>query len=224
MNSAEIDYLSVDRVLKRGTGEVLESRGNTLFAYDRVSGAHFLRADSPAEGLDILTRHAGRDIRLLMAFDARLGQAAYDRLGCAGKLECHQVAWLGPPPVLTPRLTLRTADEGDLPLLTKTYDLISPEELARVVERRSLLLGYREGSPVGFIGEHLEGSMGLLYVFPEYRRQGYALELEKRCIIRTLDQGFIPFGQVEKSNRASLALQQKLGMTASENLIWWMWK
>ena len=43
-------------------------------------------------------------------------------------------------------------------------------------------------------------------------------------IARTLKEGFIPFGQVEKGNHASLALQKKIGMTVSDNLICWMWK
>ena len=66
--------------------------------------------------------------------------------------------------------------------------------------------------------------MGLLYVFPEYSGHGYAVSLEKAMIVRTLKEGFIPFGQVEKRNHASLALQKKIGMTISDNLICWMWK
>ncbi len=41
---------------------------------------------------------------------------------------------------------------------------------------------------------------------------------------RTMEDGFVPFGQVEKDNLASLRLQAKLGMTQSERLIVWMWK
>ncbi len=66
--------------------------------------------------------------------------------------------------------------------------------------------------------------MGLLYVFPEYRRRGFGAALQTHFIARTLDAGFIPFGQVEKDNLNSLRLQRKLGMTQSEHLIVWMWK
>ncbi|MBQ7454909.1 MAG: GNAT family N-acetyltransferase [Clostridia bacterium] len=224
MTSEEIDFLSVDRVLRRGTGEILEEQGRTLLAYDRVSGAHFLRCGGVEEGLSLLARHRERNIRLLMTFGEALGRAACERFGFADMFECYQVAWLSPPPIFRQTLVLREAEEADLPLLTRVYDLISPEELAQVVKRRSLLLGYRGGALVGFIGEHLEGSMGLLYVFPAFRRQGAALELERHFIARTLEKGFIPFGQVEKNNRASLALQEKVGMARSENLNCWMWK
>ena len=102
--------------------------------------------------------------------------------------------------------------------------MISPEELARVVGRGSILLGYHGDRLVGFIGEHLEGSMGLLYVFPEFRRRGFAAALQRRLIARTMERGFVPFGQVERDNLASLRLQEKFGMTRSERLIVWMWK
>ena len=101
---------------------------------------------------------------------------------------------------------------------------ISPEEMEKVVRRRSVLLGYDGDCLVGFIGEHLEGSMGLLYVFPEYRRRGFGSALQTHYIVKTMENGYIPFGQVEKSNRGSLKLQEKLGMTRSDNLIVWMWR
>ena len=96
-------------------------------------------------------------------------------------------------------------------MLLENYDRISPEELEKVVARKSVLIGYDGDRPVGFCGEHLEGSMGLLYVFPEYRRRGYAEEMETYYIARTMDRGLIPFGQVERQNFASLELQKKLG-------------
>jgi hypothetical protein len=39
-----------------------------------------------------------------------------------------------------------------------------------------------------------------------------------------MENGYIPFGQVEKGNQNSLKLQQKIGMTRSDNLIVWMWR
>jgi predicted GNAT family acetyltransferase len=66
--------------------------------------------------------------------------------------------------------------------------------------------------------------MGLLYVFPEFRHRGYGVALQKHLIAKTMGEGYIPFGQVEKGNHASINLQKKIGMTGSDNLIIWMWK
>lgn len=87
-----------------------------------------------------------------------------------------------------------------------------------------MLLGYKDNELVGFIGEHLEGGMGLLLVFPEHRRKGYAEELEKAYIKHTIDRGFVPFGQVVVGNEPSFKLQEKLGFEKSVNTIIWMWK
>ena len=220
----QIDLLGFDRVLRRGTGKVLEETGSMLFLYDTVSKAHFLACDDIDTGLAVLDRYDARRISLLMVADIGLGRAAFRRYGFSDRLECRQAAWYGEAPEPDPEISVKTAGMDDLPLLTGTYDLISPEEMEQVVERGSILLGYHRDHLIGFIGEHLEGSMGLLYVFPEFRRQGFGAALEKICISETLKKSFIPFGQVEKDNQASLALQKSIGMTVSDRLLCWMWR
>ena len=224
MDLSGIDLLGLDRVLRRGTGEIIEETGGALLIRDRVSGAYMPAWEDAALGMPMLERHIGPDCGLLMVPDHALGLAAYERFGFTGRLECYQAAYYGEKPVPGPGLAVRGADGSDLEMLTENYDLITPEEMERVVSRGSVLIGYEGDRPVGFIGEHLEGSMGLLYVFPEMRRRGYGAELQKHMIKRTMERGFIPFGQVEKDNRASLRLQEKLGMTLSDRLIVWMWK
>ena len=224
MDLSNIDYLGLDRVLRRGTGEIVEQSGKTLFVFDSVSRAYMLACEDTAEGRAVLERHVGEKTALLMVTDLSLGREAFRRYGFAGGIECYQAAWYGPVPETDSPLRARPAEEGDLDLLVRSYDQLSPEELALIVKRRRLLLGYEGDELVGFVGEHLEGSMGLLYIFPEMRRRGYGAELQKHMIKRTMERGFIPFGQVEKDNRASLRLQEKLGMTLSDRLIVWMWK
>ena len=55
-----------------------------------------------------------------------------------------------------PQKNKRPAGQQDLPFLKDFYHLISREEMKKVVERQTLLLGYREEQWIGFIGEHLE--------------------------------------------------------------------
>ena len=81
-----------------------------------------------------------------------------------------------------------------------------------------------DGVLAGFIGAHPEGSMGMLHIFPEYRRQHLGFALEAEQIRRFLEQGIIPFCQIASSNTASLALQKKLGMTFSDELIYWLFR
>ena len=224
MNTNGIDLLGLDRVLKRGSGEVIVEWDNAMILYDRISEAYFLVCDDIAVGLSMYEQFIGQDCHLLMVSNCLLGNAIFHSYDFSEKLECYQVAYYGEKPLSKDGLDVRVADERDLEMLIENYHLISPEELERVVKRRSILLGYDKGSLVGFIGEHLEGSIGILYIFPEYRHRGFAIALQKHLIAKTMDEGYIPFGQVEKENQASLNLQKKIGMTQSENLIVWMWK
>ncbi len=224
MDIGGIDYLGIDRVLKRGSGEIIINADNALFVRDNVSGAYFLACKDEETAIALLDDHAGPDCNLLMVSDYDIGQTAFERYGFSEKLECYQVAYYGEKPAVDTKLSVREADEHDLPMLMENYQMISPDELAAVVGRKSILLGYDQGHLIGFIGEHLEGSMGILYIFPEYRHKGFGTALQKYLIAKTMEKGFIPFGQVEKGNQKSIRLQEKIGMTRSDNLMIWMWK
>ena len=219
-----LENLGVKRILDRGTGKlVAENEGAALY-FDSLSEGYFLICDGGDAGLRLLEENQQLDIRLLSVTNVPTGLKIFEKYGFNEKLNCYQLAYYGDVPELNPSLKFRWATEKDLPVLTASYDLVSAEEMATIVERQSMLLGYEDEEMVGFIGEHLEGSMGLLLVFPEYRRKGYASELEKAYMKHTMEKGYIPFGQVVEDNMASLELQQKLGFERSEEKIIWMWK
>ena len=49
-----IDYLGLERVLKRGTGQVIEQNDQAVFVHDSVSGAFMLGCENADLGADIL--------------------------------------------------------------------------------------------------------------------------------------------------------------------------
>ena len=70
----------------------------------------------------------------------------------------------------------------------------------------------------------LKSLLTVMNVFPEYRCRGLGSALQMHYIVKTMENGYVPFGQVEKGNQESLNLQQKIAMTRSNNLIVWMWR
>ena len=218
-----IEYLGIERVLQRGTGSVLEDLPGAQLVYDSVSGAYFLDCADEKTAFSVLDRYAEK-MDLLSVTDAQLGALIFEKYSFRGKIDCWQVAYYGEKPSPDGALTVRTAQESDLPMLREKYDMLSSGDLEKVVARGAILLGIYDGRVIGFIGEHLEGSMGLLQVFPEYRNRGFGTELEKHLIAATMDRGFVPFGQVEKDNLVSLRLQEKIGLTRSGRRILWMWR
>lgn len=225
MDIKAIENLNIDRVLERGTGKIIEQRPDAIMVFDERSKGLMLACDDASVGEAMLERHLTEEHRLLMISDVALGRAMFKKYDFADGLECFQVAYYSDEmPEVSGALDIRAAEAEDVPLLTEIYDVLTEEEMEEIVRRGNLLLGYEGAEMAGFVGEHLEGSIGLLHVMPKFRRKGYAMELENAMIRKNMEAGFLPFGQVEKSNTASMALQKKLGLTQSENTIIWMWR
>lgn len=78
-----------------------------------------------------------------------------------------------------------------------------------------------DGRLAGFISRHPEGAMGMLEIFPEYRRHGLAAELEGAYINSMLAEGLVPFCNVVDGNIASHRLQTRLGLVRADTRADW---
>lgn len=238
MDLNAIENLNIDRVIKRGTAQIIEKTDDAILLKDTKSKALMLACDDVSKGMEILKQNIddtkrnigdtkqnnGETKPLIMISNAELGRRVADKFGYENIMECYQMAFLSKePPKADDVLEYKTATMEDFPLISREYGLVSKEELKELIERGNIVMGYENSSPVGFIGEHMEGSVGLLQVLQEHRRKGYGTALEIEMIRRTLEKGYIPFGQVVVGNTASHELQKKLGLTKSEGTIFWMW-
>lgn len=103
------------------------------------------------------------------------------------------------------------------------YDVMNNRKYIETLIGRKQLWGIFDNDDLaGFIGVHLEGSMGLLEILPNYRRKGYGYQLEAFLINRFLQLNEVPFCQVTAGNFKSLSLQQKIGMDISKLSTTWL--
>ena len=51
---------------------------------------------------------------------------------------------------------------------------------------------------------------------------GYGRALESYIINHMLDDGLIPYAQIEMDNEESISLHEKLGFSISEDRLYWM--
>lgn len=148
-------------------------------------------------------------------------------------IETYYNAWYDGDHIDVPDIgaEVRTLGPENAMELARHYHLPGPsaghlEETAAYLAERmktgTVFAVYLEGRLAGFAGTHQEGSMGMLTVLPEYRRRGLGLYLEQLSIARSLERGWLPFGQIAHSNEASLALQRSAGMILSERQVCWM--
>ena len=216
-------YAGLIQIRKRGTSEILEETENGIFLLDTISNGVMLAVENIETGRQWLRKHSELHYTLFSVFDRELVDFIRAEYGLTEVLDCYQALYpLNTPPVCEKKLQIRCATQQELPIVLAHYDKLSEAELQQVIARGNLFLAFHNGEAVGFVGEHLEGSMGLLEVFPDCRRQGYGAELESFMIGRMFERGLLPYCQVEADNEKSLALQRKLGMTVSREKVYWV--
>ena len=146
-------------------------------------------------------------------------------LGFTGCNPCRQVVYEGSSPLpVSSELIIRQSDKKDFPAFLETYHYGDEDELREAFEGPDFLGGYWGEEFVGYIGVHNDGAMGMLHVFPPYRRRGYAEALYRTLINNQLKKGRTPFAQIIIDNEKSLRLQEKLGLRISDGLLYWMWR
>ena len=226
-NRDPVRYLDMTEAVRRGVGTVLhaspsaalvgipaadDSRdfGSYLMSCADMDAARLLCGLFPDGGDSLIAAHEDFYLPLLQ-----------DRFGLGFFLEgaSFQAAYLGvgPCPIPESPLALRQLTVDDLPQVADNYKLEGEDYLRSLLERGQLFGGFLD-----FAGRHAEGSIGLLEIFPPYRRRGFASVLEQYLINRELALKHIPFGQVVTGNAPSLALQRSLGMTLSEGTLYWL--
>jgi len=214
--------------LRRGSAEILSDSDGALLLKDRSWELYLLAAADPDEGKRLLASLGGPggdsgpgDV---VVRGEALAQYA-ETLGYRHTQPLVQVAYEQEAAPDVPRtLVIRHPDDADFEAVARTYHIVDREQLWENFHSGDFFGGYRDGAFVGYIGTHPEGSMGMLHVFAEYRRRGYAKELYAFQIGRQLRLGRIPYGQVFLDNAASLALQRRFGLTFARGPLYWMWK
>ena len=169
-----------------------------------------------------LTLLDGRRFPLLSIHQAELESPLCRELGMETWMRCRQAVYLGNEPPAATEEDIRPLTGEHLDFLQANYRHEDSEYLAWLLERRALFGAFREEKLVGFIGKHAEGSMGLLEVLPAWRRRGVGESLERFLIAREVERGNLPYCHVFTDNQASLALQQKLGLTLAEGSVIWL--
>lgn len=118
---------------------------------------------------------------------------------------------------------IRTLTEEYIPFVAEHYSEIGTSEYVSERIRHGAVYGaFYDKKIVGFIANHEEGSIGMLYVLPEYRKRHVAMALETYCMNLAVERGEIPYGQVVLGNEASIRLQEKMGICFAKGTIVWM--
>jgi GNAT superfamily N-acetyltransferase len=221
------EFLEKDRLqnimaiyfLKKPTCQVLGQNEAGVYLYDSYSNISVLCADNEEAG-EALLEGSSKPATLVLNRPIMLNYVK-DKWNLIGRYPCFQGVFTGESMAYNGTLSISLATDEEIEVMNKTYQFADLNEFEKTRERGMLFAAHDGGKFVGYIGEHSEGSMGMLHILEPYRGRGYAYMLESFLIGEKLKRGQIPYCHIIEDNVASYHLQQKLGLKfAKDKIIW----
>lgn len=234
LNSLELkdkalNYLTKNQLLhmgmlepiRRGTADILYANTDRVLLKEQSSGAYMISADSIDKGKELIDRLS--ECNLIVLHQLEVMKYAAMKYNLTNQLVCYQAVYMDKNKCkVKTDLDIKQLNLSEKDIVLEHYDKLSSKEIEKLINIGNLYGGYKDGKLIGFVGYHLEGSIGLLEVFPHYRFKGYGTTLEIYIINQMLDKGLVPFAQIEIDNLKSIALHEKLGFSISEDRLYWM--
>lgn len=138
-------------------------------------------------------------------------------------LKVKQFIYKGEKFVIDTSYKIVPVTNDDLSYIKDHYYRIGDDDnyLKEAIFRGMIKAVDKDSSIMGFIGEHPEHAIGMLYIDEKYRRKGIGKTLEKAIINKFIDEGKIPFDHVVIDNNISMSLQASLGLELTKGIIYW---
>ena len=213
--------------LAAGRSEILYVKGEDVLLYDEhAKFATILAKDEQSAGM--MAKLLPEDVNRIVTSQIFVNDVLAER-GYIAYCECEQ--YLYPQKVTLPvkHKDIRLLTETDAEYVCEHYCGLNASESERAyilnrIRAKAMYGVYVEGKLAGFVGVHVDGCSGLLYVEEAYRGMGLALSLEAYMINRQLEQGRVPYEYVNLGNEASAKLQEKLGLYKASKTFYWLEK
>lgn len=232
MKDKAYNYLKKDRLhhidmlesMDRNIADVIYADDDGVLIYN-TTGCSYMISTQCSELLEKMCDMINEPL-LITTHQPQFVPRLQERFVFNDRMDCFQCAYLSDQALdeqITQGIELRELTMSELDFVLMNYKHIPEEEY--IIDRinAGMIGAFCDNEPVGFIGAHSEGSMGMLQMLPDYRRRGIAYSLEAALINRMKSHGQIPYGQIVTTNDASVRLQKKLGMSFSSNTITWLY-
>lgn len=214
-------HMGMIEPIHRDTADILYADTDGVLIREQKSNGYMLSVGNFEKGRKLI--NSILKCNLIVAHQKYMVDYILIRFGLTEKLECVQAVYMNKIKLeVKEKLEIRQLEQNQMEVILEHYDKLSKNELKELLKNGNLFGGYKNGTLIGFVGNHLEGSIGLLEVFPQYRRLGYGITLESYMVNQMLEKGLVPFGQIEINNEKSIALQNKLGFRLSKHRLYWM--
>lgn len=229
MKEKAIAFLEKDRVLhiamlegiRKDEVEYLAADERGVLLRDKASGICMISVADLEYGRQLVDQL--ESCYQMVVCQEELVDYIMKRYGFTEIFSCKKVVYFkSEKPELKTDLQIVRPDAEYLQKIKDVYHTIPPEEVDEIHRRGNLFCAFCDGEFVGYAGNHLDGSIGLLEIFEPYQGRGFGEQLEIFMIHHVMDKGDIPYGEIVLGNTVSSNLQDKLGFETSKETITWL--
>ncbi len=207
--------------IRRDTADILYAETDGVLMKEQKSNAYMVSVDNFEKGKKLINSILECD--LIVVHQKYMVDYVLNRFGLTKKLECVQAVYMNKNKLdIKKELVIKQLKLNQIEVILEHYDKLSNNEIQTLLKNGNLYGGYKNETLIGIVGNHLEGSIGILEIFPQYRRLGYGAMLESYMVNQMIEKDLIPFAQIEIGNKKSLALQNKLGFSISKDRLVWI--
>ena len=212
--------------LQRGVSTVLNASPHGVLLRSKRADVCMLSATNEESVHTMLADLEPDRCRLMVVHEPFAIPIVEQKYNLPRHVKCLSSAYLGSglPLIDRPDLRIEQLDTTWTQWVCDHYEMDTPSYVKGRVEDGEVWGVFRDEKILGFIGLHEEGSMGMLVILEEYRRQGLAEYLMTFLTNSLLAQGRIPHDHIIVGNDASERLQRKMGFEISSHNLWWMTK
>lgn len=222
MNFDKDIFIIIKEAIRLNNALVIKNNDSLSLIDDRKAGIYYICVNSL--DLDVFSlilegKQKENTVAVISELDLDIGEIKEFE----HTLKVKQFVYKGNRFIINSKYTILPFSISDLPYLKSHYYRMGDDEhyFLSAIERGMLKAINEKGEIIGFIGEHPEHALGMLYIDENYRRQGIAKALEMTMINKFIDEGKVPFDHVVVDNDKSLHLQNSLGMVPSLGNIYW---
>ncbi|MDE5590688.1 MAG: tRNA (guanosine(37)-N1)-methyltransferase TrmD [Acetatifactor sp.] len=214
------NHIHIMESLGRGRGEILYRKGEQLLVEDREAKTCMLLCGDDGDVEELLSAIPEQTKWCVVIQERLIEELKARSFGVWGK--CSQYLYTAGNSLTVRHKDIRRLGIGDLDYISEHYSHGTTEYMEGRILNGVMYGAFSDDRLIGFIGTHDEGSMGMLYVDEQYRRQGIGEALLSYNINRTLERGWIPYGHVLEGNTVSERLLEKPGLYKAGKPVWWM--
>lgn len=221
LSGDSLSHIDMLEPLRRGTADVIYAENDGVVIYEQNSQACMITMNDFEKCQSVIDLDK---YHLFAVHQPDISEWIQQRCNFSHSFEAYQAVYRKEETIVDDFDTIKVLTRDYTDEICLKYKAMDDRKyIETLIDRKQMWGIFDNGVLAGFIGEHLEGSMGLLEIFPEHRRNGYGFKLESYLINHFLQLNEIPFCQVVTDNAKSLALQKKIGMDVSERTTIWLY-